>query len=160
MSFYPLLPLLPVRYKKDDQNQKMLDVISDICEKNIHRALYLIEDAFSDIFGKEAFENLYQEHQRLVEITLKQASKMSIALTFEEKDKYFADIAQSVFESTTNKLSRDNNQAFRMFLSLLRRKSNIEANDKYNKDMQEGRRKSRESRYRTRNSSGQGSLFR
>lgn len=125
MSFGQLLPLLPFYYpeRMDSKNIALLNKLSEIFKGNINRAIYIIEEAFSGIFQSESFQMFYEEHQRLYNLTLTNARLLGINI---DEDKKFSDIAHNMFESKTGKKVVDNSAAFRMLLSLLRRKYNWE----------------------------------
>jgi hypothetical protein len=125
MSFGALLPLLPFYYPQSlsDQNIAMLSKLREICSGNLNRAIYLIEKAFPDIFQGNSFKMFYEEHQRIYNLSLDESDRTSLQV---DENKLFANVAQSVFETKTGKKAKDNREAFRMLLSLLRRKDNWE----------------------------------
>ncbi len=125
MSFGQLLPLLPFYYpqRMGSQNMALLNKLSEIFQGNINRAIYIIEKAFSEIFQSESFQMFYEEHQRLYNLTLTNARSLGINI---DEDRKFSDIAHNMFESKTGKKVANNSAAFRMLLSLLRRKYNWE----------------------------------
>jgi hypothetical protein len=130
-SFVELLLLLPVQYKEDELNRRMIQSIEGFFDKDLSLALSALED-FSDLLDPEGFALMYSEHQRLLNLTLGRVMGYS-----EHDDQIFENIAESVFEAKTNKRAKDHQGVFKLVLLLIRGKHNIEQNRKYKEQLAE-----------------------
>jgi len=123
MNNTDILPLLPFRYH-DERDAELADKVVEMCD-GVKKAAYILnKDEFLDIFDpEEGFKIAQQEHERIFRQNLRQAN-LSQGLGQRAEDKLFGNVAHHVFRNATGKNPRNNDKAFRLFLSLIRRAYN------------------------------------
>ena len=119
MNSLSIVPLLPFRYNDIKKDADMADRLTQLCSGNLKRLIYFIEEAFTDIFQQESFEMFYMEHQRVYWNTIEQARRFNQKV---DENALFANVVQSVFETKTGRLVKNNQVAFNILLSLVRRR--------------------------------------
>lgn len=123
MNNTDILPLLPFRYH-DERDAELADKVVEICG-GVKKAAYILnKDEFSAIFDpEEGFKMAQQEHERVFKQSLRQANLFQ-GVGQREEDKLFGNVAHHVFRNATGKNPGNNDVAFRLFLSLIRRAYN------------------------------------
>lgn len=117
-----ILEVLPFSYRDNGKNFDFIKRIEEMCGDLRKAGLLLTNPRFDKVFSREYFSIAFEEQVRIYHLGLSQTSRFGSELNQEKRDKYFADVAQSVFEGLTHHKVHFNLNAFRLFLSLLRRK--------------------------------------
>ena len=117
-----LSDVLPFSYMDIGKNFDFFRRIEEMCGGLKQAVNHLTNPRFEKIFSLEGFPLAYAEHVRLYHLGLNQRTHLGASLDSEQKNTYFANVAQSVFEKLTERRVYFNQNAFKLFLSLLRRK--------------------------------------
>ncbi len=121
-----IIEVLPFSYRDNGKNLDFIRRIEEMCGSLRQAIIYLTNPRFEKIFSPEGFPLAYKEQVRIYHLGLGQTAYFSKSPSDEQVDKYFADVAQGVFEKLTGHKVYFNLNAFKLFLSLLRRKYRAE----------------------------------
>ncbi len=121
-----IVDVLPFSYQDNDKNFDFFRRIEEMCGSLRQAIIYLTNPRFQMIFSKESFPLAYEQQVRIYHLGLRQTTYFTRTASKEQQDKYFADVAQSVFERLTGHKVHFNLNVFKLFLSLLRRKYYVE----------------------------------
>lgn len=117
-----IVDVLPFTYADNSKNYDFFRRIEEMCGSLRQAIIYLTNPRFQKIFSRQGFELAYEEQVRIYHLGLGQTNYFARPANEELKDKYFADVAEGVFHKLTGHKMYFNLNAFKLFLSLPRRK--------------------------------------
>lgn len=115
-----IVPFLPFTPRDERKRRDMIAKILEICGSFKHSIYILDEEDFSKIFQEDGFKESYDEHRRIYDLTVSQGKLKALSIP----EDLFLFIAINLFEGRTGRKVKNNSRAFRVFLSLLKRKDN------------------------------------